>query len=203
MLSSWFDILQFDNQSETCEWPVRIAPGSYPDSGLEFRNMKGKSMADQSDMRPFRQGVGIMLLNGEGKIFVGARANSSDGYWQMPQGGVDEGEPLREAALRELLEEIGTRKAEIIAEHDAWISYEFPEEVSRKTRDGRYRGQSHRWFVMRFTGEDADIDIAVATPEFKEWKWEDIDWLSEHVVPFKQESYRQVVEAFRQFAQPA
>lgn len=143
-----------------------------------------------------------MLLNNEGKVFVGARADNSDDSWQMPQGGIDEGEPLLDAALRELEEEIGTQMAKYIAEHSDWISYLFPEEVSRVTRGGLYKGQMHRWFAMRFTGEDTDINIDVATPEFRAWKWVDIERVPLLVVPFKRQSYRQVVDAFQQYAIP-
>jgi putative (di)nucleoside polyphosphate hydrolase len=121
--------------------------------------------------------------------------------WQMPQGGIDAGETPREAALRELEEEIGTAKAEIMAESRDWLTYELPDWLVPKVWGGRYRGQRQKWFAMHFTGVDADINIATETPEFLDWKWEDINRLPELIVPFKRKLYQDVVAEFGHLAQ--
>lgn len=156
---------------------------------------------DRSDTRPYRPCVGLMLFNANGKVFVGARIDTPGDHWQMPQGGVDPGETPRQAAMRELAEEVGTTKAEIIAECSDTICYDLPHELSRRIWQGRYRGQSQHWFALRFTGEDSDVDIAACSePEFRAWKWADIDELTSLIVPFKRDTYRQVIAAFRRFA---
>jgi putative (di)nucleoside polyphosphate hydrolase len=110
--------------------------------------------------RAYRPAVGIMLLNAADQVFVARRIDTDAEAWQMPQGGIDDGEEPRAAALRELEEEIGTNKATILAESRFWLRYEFPAELARKVWGGRYRGQRQRWFAMRFTGADSDIDLA-------------------------------------------
>ncbi len=159
-------------------------------------------MAEAEDPRPFRPCVGIMLFNGDGKVFVGARIDIHGDHWQMPQGGIDEGESPRDAALRELAEETGTEKAEIVAECDHWINYTLPGDLSRQAWEGRYQGQTQRWFAMRFNGSDDDIRIDGPHPEFKAWRWADVDELAELTVPFKQASYREVISAFRHLVKP-
>lgn len=149
------------------------------------------------DPRPFRPCVGIMLLNAEGKVFVGARNDIAGDHWQMPQGGIDEGETPAAAALRELEEEVGTAKAEIIAEYGDWIHYRLPDELSRSAWKGRYQGQKQRWFVLRFLGEDSDIDIETEHPEFKAWKWADLEDLPEMTIDFKRATYAELRDAFR------
>ena len=108
---------------------------------------------------PYRKGVGILLLNGEGRVFVGRRIDTTAEAWQLPQGGIDPGETPQEAALRELEEETGARLVEIIAESRAWLSYDLPPELAGKVWGGRYRGQEQKWFAMRFLGGDGDINI--------------------------------------------
>jgi len=157
-------------------------------------------VADGEDTRPWRRCVGLMLFGPDGRVFVGNRIDAPGDHWQMPQGGIDEGEDPRDAALRELHEEIGTDKAEIIAEYPGWLKYDLPQDLSRRIWSGRYRGQMQRWFALRFTGDDADIDLARHHPEFEAWRWEEIDRLPELVVGFKQKIYRDVVEAFRHMA---
>jgi len=152
------------------------------------------------DTRPFRPCAGILLLNRDGKVFVGTRLDLEGDHWQMPQGGIDDGETPRAAALRELEEEIGTAKAEIIAEYENWIDYRLPDELSRRVWKGRYQGQRQRWFALRFLGEDGDIDLDTEHPEFKDWKWADIEDLPELAVPFKRESYAEIRDAFRDIA---
>jgi 8-oxo-dGTP pyrophosphatase MutT (NUDIX family) len=144
----------------------------------------------------YRRGVGIMLLNDRNEVFVGRRADAEEA-WQMPQGGIDEQEDPRNAALRELKEEIGTDKAEIVAESKVWLRYDLPPEF-RKRWANRWRGQQQKWFVMRFLGVDADIDVATEHPEFSAWRWVPIERLPELVVSFKRQLY---VDLLRELAQ--
>jgi len=153
------------------------------------------------DERPYRRCVGVMLLNREGLVFIGKRIETGGDDWQMPQGGIDAGESPRAAALRELAEEAGTDKAEIIAETPGWISYDLPMAISRRVWDGRYRGQTQRWFAMRFTGVDADIRLDRHIPEFSAWRWAPMAELTELITPFKRSVYAQVVRAFSHLAQ--
>ena len=149
----------------------------------------------------YRPCVGVMLVNAEGKAFVGKRIDNKEGdWWQMPQGGVDEGEDLRAAALRELAEETGARPehVSIIKQIDEPVRYDLPEDLIGKLWNGRYRGQEQVWFLARFGGVDADIDLnAHKHPEFCEWKWVDPELLPELIVPFKREVYSAIVEGFR------
>ena len=141
-----------------------------------------------------------MLLNRRGEAFVGNRIDMTGDNWQMPQGGIDEGESPREAALRELEEEVGTRKVNIVAESAEWYRYDFPVSVSHSIWDGRYRGQAQRWFVMRFTGEDSDIRLGRHKAEFSAWKWVALSCLETLIVPFKRDVYRQVIREFAHLA---
>ena len=152
---------------------------------------------------PYRPCVGIMLLNPEGKVFVGRRLDQTVEGWQMPQGGIDEGEDIRAALFRELREETGTDKAEIIAEMDAWIAYDLPPHLVGVAFHGRYRGQKQKWFALRFLGEDRDIDLATHHPEFSAWKWVEMESLLSLIVPFKRDTYAKVIAAFRDLAVPA
>ncbi|QOD38362.1 RNA pyrophosphohydrolase [Candidatus Wolbachia massiliensis] len=144
----------------------------------------------------YRPCVGIMLFNKQGYIFVGKRFDS-DSYWQMPQGGVDDGEELEQAALRELLEEVGTNKVETVAKNKDWIYYNLPEEIIPTCWNGQYSGQKQRWFLMKFDGENKDININYTDhPEFKEWRWQNVDNLVTSAIPFKQKVYKMVIEEF-------
>ena len=149
----------------------------------------------------YRPCVGVMLVNEEGRAFVGRRIDNREGdWWQMPQGGVDEGEDLKEAALRELAEETGAKPEHItlIQQTRETIRYDLPEELMGKLWGGKYRGQEQIWFLARFSGTDADIDLeAHDPPEFCDWKWVDPEQLPELIVPFKKRVYRSVLEEFR------
>ncbi len=144
----------------------------------------------------YRPCVGIMLFNGKGQVFVAQRIDSPGPAWQMPQGGIDPGEAPSDAALRELEEEIGTANAEIAAELEEWISYDLPDHLIGKLWGGRYRGQSQKWFAMRFHGADSEIDLDTKHPEFSSWKWVDPDQLVDLAVPFKRHVYQRLIEAF-------
>ena len=149
----------------------------------------------------YRPCVGVMLVNSEGKAFVGKRIDNREGdWWQMPQGGVDEGEELEKALLREVGEEVGARPEhlEIVARLPEDLVYDLPPELQGKLWGGRYRGQRQSWFLVRFTGADSDIDLdAHHDPEFCEWRWVDPELLPELIVPFKREVYQAIVAGFR------
>lgn len=148
---------------------------------------------------PYRPCVGLMLMNGEGKIFVGQRNDRHADAWQMPQGGVDKGEDPRDAALRELWEETGVTSdlVELVAESEGWLPYDLPHDIVPVIWKGRFRGQEQKWFLFRFIGRDEQIDIATEHPEFTRWKWQDPDQLVAEIVPFKREVYEQVIAAFQ------
>ncbi|MEO0959448.1 MAG: RNA pyrophosphohydrolase [Pseudomonadota bacterium] len=147
---------------------------------------------------PYRPCVGIVLLNREGEIFAGQRVDSSQDAWQMPQGGIDPGESPREAALRELREETGVHpnKAEILRESAQWLDYDLPAHLIGRLWGGRYRGQSQRWFAIRFEGEDSDIDLDAHEREFRQWAWMAPDELIMRIVPFKRDTYGAVFKEF-------
>jgi putative (di)nucleoside polyphosphate hydrolase len=147
---------------------------------------------------PYRPAAGIMLINGDGHVFVGQRIDTTLEAWQMPQGGLDKGEDARTGALRELEEETGipARLVEIVAEAPRPFDYDLPPDLQAKMWKGRYRGQRQIWFLMRFLGRDEDVAIATAHPEFRAWKWAEPGALADMIVPFKRQLYRDVVEAF-------
>jgi len=146
----------------------------------------------------YRPAVGIMLLNPAGKVFVARRTDMPRmPAWQMPQGGIDKGENPRQAALRELKEEIGTDKVEILGESRMWLKYDLPAELAGGIWGGRYRGQRQKWFAMRFTGNDRDIDLTTKHPEFDAWKWIQPERLPEVIVPFKRQLYIDILAEFR------
>lgn len=151
---------------------------------------------------PYRKCVGIMVLNPEGRVFVGRRINVEIGEaWQMPQGGVDRGEDLQKAALRELEEETGMTKVTILAEAQEWFSYDLPRKNVGFALKGKYRGQTQKWFAMRFTGSDKDIDLKRHRPqEFDAFRWVSIDELERLIVPFKRDVYRKVIAEFEHLA---
>lgn len=151
---------------------------------------------------PYRAGVGIMLLNDQGKVFVGQRLDSTLEAWQMPQGGIDPGETPREAALRELTEETGVPAdlVEVLQESADWLYYDLPADLVGTVWKGRYCGQRQKWFAMRFLGSDADVRIDTEHAEFRAWQWADRDQLDALIVPFKRDLYGQVLAALRSHA---
>ncbi len=152
---------------------------------------------------PYRPCVGVMLINRDGFVLVGRRIDQTVEGWQMPQGGIDDGETPVEAALRELEEEIGTNKAEPIREMKDWLAYDLPQHLLGIALHGRFRGQRQKWIAMRFLGTDADIDIKTEHPEFAQWKWLAMEALPRLIVPFKRDTYEKVIAEFQDLAFPA
>ena len=146
---------------------------------------------------PLRSGVGIAVLNKYNQIFVAKRIDNPKNFWQMPQGGVDEGENYFEAALRELKEETSIENVSLLKELDGYISYELPDYLLGIIWKGKYKGQNQKWYIMRFNGNDKEINIKTKKPEFFEWKWIDIKDLTNVVVHFKLEVYKKIQEELR------
>ena len=142
---------------------------------------------------PLRKGVGIAILNSQNKVFVGKRKDNPFDKWQMPQGGVDSNEPLLQAMKRELLEETSIKNIKVLKEFDQWLEYELPENLIGKIWKGRYRGQKQKWFVVKFLGNDNEVNINTKNPEFIEWKWVSIDILPDLIVLFKKHVYETVL----------
>lgn len=153
------------------------------------------------DLAAYRPGVGIVLVNRERNVFVGRRIDMPRGWpaWQMPQGGIDADETPMQAALRELYEETGTDKAEIVAETRDWLHYDLPAPIAGTAWGGRYRGQRQKWFLMRFDGEDGDIDLSRHDAEFDAWKWVAPAALPGLIVDFKRPVYTALLEEFREY----
>ena len=143
---------------------------------------------------PLRNGVGIVVLNKDNKIFVAKRIDNPKNFWQMPQGGVDHGENFLKAAYRELEEETSIKNVELIKELDGLIEYELPPHLLGIIWKGKYRGQKQKWFVVRFLGEDSEININTKNPEFLDWKWIELDKITDVVVDFKLNVYKNVKE---------
>jgi putative (di)nucleoside polyphosphate hydrolase len=141
---------------------------------------------------PLRSGVGIVVLNKENKVFVAKRIDNPKNFWQMPQGGVDEGEDFLKAAYRELEEETSIKNVELIKELNGTITYELPDRLLGLIWKGKYRGQKQKWFLMRFVGMDNEINIKTKHPEFLEWKWIELDKITDLVVDFKLHVYKEV-----------
>ncbi|WP_440693300.1 RNA pyrophosphohydrolase [Candidatus Pelagibacter sp. HIMB1695] len=141
---------------------------------------------------PLRSGVGIVVLNNDNKVFVAKRIDNPKNFWQMPQGGVDEGEDFLKAAYRELEEETSIKSVELIKELDGTITYELPDRLLGLIWKGKYRGQKQKWFLMRFVGSDIEINIKTKHPEFLEWKWVELDKITDLVVDFKLHVYKEV-----------
>ena len=161
-------------------------------------------MTDTRESLPYRPCVGVMLINRDGLIFVGnraAKAGDGDDAWQMPQGGIDEGEDVLEAAKRELYEETNVTSVELLAEAPDWYAYDVPDDLATGRFKKKWRGQTQKWFAFRFTGPEGEIDIATPAggaheAEFRAWKWERADRLPGLIVPFKRPVYEKVCAAF-------
>ena len=158
---------------------------------------------------PYRPCAGLCVLNRHGRVFIGRRANGPEHVdathvWQMPQGGIDEGEKPYPAALRELHEETNIRSVEKLGEMPGWLRYDIPREIVGQAWKGKYRGQKQKWYALRFTGKESEIDIENPAgghePEFIDWRWEPMQNLPDLVVPFKRKTYERVVKAFLKFA---
>ena len=147
---------------------------------------------------PYRLGVGLVIFQSDKKIFTGRRLDNTSA-WQMPQGGMDENEVPLETAYREMFEETGISKDKVslVGITKKWYRYDLPSEIQSRFWGGKYRGQSQKWFLFEFIGEDTDINISNKTPEFCEWRWSSIDDLIEKIVPFKMELYKKVLEEFK------
>lgn len=168
-------------------------------------------MNSASPLPGYRPCVGITVINPAGLVWIGRRADSPGeeegrgAWWQMPQGGIDEGESPADAALRELIEETGIRTVRILGETSDWLRYDLPPDLHGKAWGGRYRGQAQKWFAVRFLGADSEIDITPAAghkPEFTDWRWVPLPEVADLIVPFKRDVYLQVVEAFAPYARP-
>jgi putative (di)nucleoside polyphosphate hydrolase len=169
------------------------------------------SKARDIDVLPYRPCVGVALFNKAGRVWIGMRSDKdAEGegeghWWQMPQGGLDEGEDPYNAALRELYEETSVKSASLIQEAPGWFKYDLPRELVPTSWGGRYRGQKQKWFALRFEGKDSEIDVAHPgggkhKAEFSDWRWEKLGRLPELIVPFKRRVYEQVVHAFAEIA---
>ena len=151
--------------------------------------------------RPYRPCVGICLVNDDGLIFAGKRIDNRSEAWQMPQGGIDEGEDAITACFREMAEEIGTDNAELLAEYPDWLDYDIPEPLANKLWGGTYRGQSQKWMLLRYKGTDGDINIETEIPEFESWQWMAPEQLVKLAVPFKQDVYNALMAEFSHLLQ--
>jgi putative (di)nucleoside polyphosphate hydrolase len=159
---------------------------------------------------PYRPCVGLAVFNAAGKVFVGRRLGGpehvdNEHEWQMPQGGIDEGEDPYEAALRELYEETSIRSIKRLGETEGWLKYDIPRDIVGQAWKGKYRGQKQKWFALRFSGDESEIDIATPgggehKPEFVEWRWETLQKTPGLIIPFKRGVYQEVVKAFGDFA---
>tara|TARA_B110000971_G_C19910086_1_gene454095 strand:+ start:579 stop:1046 length:468 start_codon:yes stop_codon:yes gene_type:complete len=148
---------------------------------------------------PLRTGVGIAILNSENKIFVGKRKDNPFDKWQMPQGGINPNEPVLLAMKRELEEETSIKNIKVLKEIKHWLEYEIPKELIGKIWDGRYRGQKQKWFIVRFNGEENEINIDTLNAEFIEWKWIDMNLLPSLIVSFKKHVYEAVLTELKKF----
>ena len=151
--------------------------------------------------RPYRPCVGICLVNDDGLIFAGKRIDNRSEAWQMPQGGIDEGEDAVTACFREMAEEIGTDNAELLAEYPDWLDYDIPEPLANKLWHGTYRGQSQKWMLLRYKGADSDINIETDIPEFESWQWMAPEQLVQLAVPFKKDVYQALMAEFSKLFQ--
>ena len=171
-------------------------------------------MSDDTNLDAYRPCVGVMLINQRGKVWMGLRADApgdAEGpgdWWQMPQGGIDEGEDPETAAHRELFEETGVKNAVVLGRTEGWLTYDLPAEIQANAWGGRYKGQKQIWFALRFTGDDTEINIDPPEgedhkKEFEDWRWTDAAQVSQRVVAFKREVYVRVMEQLSRYAEPS
>jgi len=154
---------------------------------------------NQKKSLPLRLGVGAIVLNKQNRVFVGKRKDNPVNKWQMPQGGVNDGEKLIDAMKRELEEETGIKNIEILKEVNGWSEYELPDYLLGKVWRGKYRGQKQKWFVVRFLGNDSEINLKTSKPEFIEWQWLNIENLTEVIVHFKRKVYEKLLPEIKSF----
>ena len=154
-------------------------------------------MEEKFKKLPLRSGVGIVVLNKKNQVFVGKRIDNPKNFWQMPQGGVDKGEDFLTAAYRELEEETSIKNVLLIKEIEGTLTYELPENLLGIIWKGKYKGQKQKWYLMRYLGEDNEIDVKTSKPEFLDWKWLDLDMLTEVVVDFKLNVYKELKEKIK------
>lgn len=178
--------------SQRLTWYGHLSPVEYP------RHTEGMNKE-----LPYRPCAGVVLVNKDGLIFTGERVDTP-GAWQLPQGGIDNGESAEDAAFRELEEETGLPKSAVILESilDDWVTYDLPDHLLGKMWKGRYRGQKQKWALMRFIGNDSDIDITAHDMEFARWRWSTADEVLRDIVPFKRAVYGEVIDAFRDKLEP-
>ena len=171
-------------------------------------------MSDNTDLDAYRPCVGVMLINQQGKVWMGLRADApgdAEGpgdWWQMPQGGIDKGEDPETAAFRELFEETGVKNAVVLGRTEGWLTYDLPAEIQANAWGGRYKGQKQIWFAFRFTGDDAEINIDPPEgedhkKEFDDWHWTDAEQVTQRVVAFKREVYVRVMAQLSKYTGPA
>ena len=147
-------------------------------------------------LKPYRPCVGLLLINKKGLVFAGKRLDSSSNAWQMPQGGIEKGEAILEAGLREMKEEIGTNNVQLIGEMKDWLNYDLPKKLVNRLWDGKFRGQTQKWLAYKFLGEDKEININTKNPEFSEWKWVSSMELLNLTIPFKKNIYKKVLKEY-------
>ena len=149
--------------------------------------------------KPYRRCVGMMILNSSKEILVGKRIDHPSGFWQMPQGGIDEHEYPEEAVWREMMEEIGTNSVALIKTSSKWLNYDIPDDTLKILPWGdKYRGQTQKWFAFEFTGKNEEINVGTKNPEFSEWKWTKMDLIVDNTVPFKRDVYSTILEEFKE-----
>jgi len=166
-------------------------------SRISSKYLKNAAHSEDSEQgKQYRPGVGIVLINRRGEVFVGQRIDQGPNSWQLPQGGIARGEDPRRAALRELMEEIGSDNVEVVAESRDWLTYDVPSEPAQNAWRGRWRGQRQKWFVMLFKGQDSDLDVATEHPEFSAWRWVPRRELPKLAVPFKRDLYQKILTEF-------